>query len=295
MAVDPTPFTQALGQWANFDLVSVFAQAMLDANRSTARTLVELARVLETGVASNQMAAAHTTIAENAQRSVLKSYDQVVTRRKGPAGRTPYRLAASSPQNERHAGGALRRALASPDFWEATATGIRFVNVELLDREASHWARLNAGAGSRGTGSRRSFEIRWSNLVVASLGMEMNASPSFAIPRGYWFDRGAGSPVGPGAMPNGHDEFYPIGEGPRRGTSRVMGRDGEGRAQRVPLQRRRMSQGIRARNFLDAGVATIARELPQAYERVYADLFRTGVARVRPGRVISHVKTHRVR
>lgn len=279
-------FTGRLVGNLKLDLADSLVQAIAEALGSTAKTLQELARIIQAGPAKEEFRVAHQAIGERAQQAVLNSYAQVVTARK----RVPsYRL-GDTGANQRYAGGKLKAALASPAFFSASERGLEFINVQLLDETARHWARLNAGAGSVGAGSRRSFDIQWSNLVIGALGVGMTPSPAFDLPRGYWFSPGAG-PVPPGER--GTSEFYPAGSGPRAGANTRLFSVGEsGKRTGVAFQRRRVSRGIQARNFLDAGVARIANDLGPAYERLYKELYATKVAAVRPARANLHVVTH---
>lgn len=251
--------------------------AVAEADERTARQVKAVAEVFRKGVAPGERTRVHREIGAAAQKSVLRSYAQTVGRT--PGGRYPYRKLARQP-NKRYAGGALKKALGARNFYEASPEGLRFINITSLNRTARHWARLNAGAGPIGKGSRRRFQVRWSNLVVASLGLDQQARPGFFLPRGYWFSRQAGAVVPAGSSPTGTDEFYPMGTGPFRGRRRLDGVRAGGHSG-PGLARRRPSKGIKARNFLDAGVATIARELPKGYERMYRRLWDQGV--VGPG------------
>lgn len=215
------------------------------------KTLAEaIERGLLDGARTRQM---FQDIGEAAQRSVVASYSQVVTARETSG---PYRISPNRPRNKRYAGGALRRALQSPEFFSATPLGLRFVNTSLLNKEAKHWHRLNFGAAPAGGGSRGQFEIQWSGLVLASLGYDEDASPGFMLPRGFWVlgtERVSG--------PAGGAEFYPVGELPP-GTH-VRGR---------PNAARRTA-GIQARNFLDAGLRRIAQMFPEAMQDLYSEMF----------------------
>lgn len=197
----------------------------------------------------------HQQIGRAAQRSVLASYAQLVTAREGPAARTHYRAGRG-----RLAGGVLRRALARPDFFEADAEGIRFINETMLYREAAHWHRIAFGAGARGDPTSTRHEIRFSNLVVAAIGIEEDPSPAFRIPRGIWISPEGGR-VRAGENPRGADMFYPALRG--------------GRSRLGPAEpaRGRVTAGIEGRNFFDAGVRRIARELPRAYENYYREIY----------------------
>lgn len=181
----------------------------------------------------------HDDIGRRAQQAVLNAYAQTVTARK----RTPsYRL------GDRYAGGRLRAAIASSSFYEATPRGLTFINRDVLDREAKHWHRLNFGAGARGGGGRRLYEIRWGGLVAATIGFDDGPSKAFGLPEGFF--------LGPEGRP------VPWGSAPRSSQPFVALR----KPQRFP------TSGIAARRFLDTGVATIARMLPRAYQDYYREI-----------------------
>ncbi len=257
------------------------AAAVAEADARTAQQVKTVSEVFARGVAPGQRQQMFEKIGQKAQKSVVASYDQVVTRGANARGnRYPYRLQARQP-NKRYAGGRLRGALKHKRFYEATADGLRFINVDHLTRTARQWARLNAGAGPAGQGSRRRFTVTWSNLVVGAIGVEQAARPAFYLPRGYWFARGPGQVVSADSGRVGLDEFYPMGTGPFRGRRRT-----DTGAHRTPgpyvgwgpgIGKRRPSRGIRARNFLDAGAETIARQVPKGYEQLYRDLWNQGV------------------
>lgn len=285
---DPARYIARLQRTYIAAIASSLADAVDGANSATAKTLQEIGRAIQQGVAPEEFRRAHQTIGEAAQRAVLNSYAQVVTARKTVPS---YRL-ESAGANTRYAGGKLKAALGNGRFFVATEHGIEFINIQLLDGAARHWARLNAGAGSVGGGSRRTFDVQWSNLVVASLGLEMNPSAPFTVPKGYWWNPSSGQPVAPGA--NGTSQFFPLGSGPRSRARASLSASSEGRRSSVPLQRQRVTRGIVARNFLDAGVARIATDLGPAYGRLYQDLYTKGLVARRPARSTFHVVTHRV-
>lgn len=264
------------------DFADAFADAVAAAGDGVEEMFVEFASIIERGVAPGQFTAAHRGVAELAQQSVLRSYAATVTGRKQAAGRNPYRANAGGKM-KRYAGGQLRAALADPAHIEVSPSLLSFMDVGILDARAKHWARLNAGALGKGKGSRRRFEMRWGDLTIAAIGVEMSPSAPFTVPRGYWWDGAKGQPVGPHEQAHGDSEFHPMGSGPRkRARSYLQGRTADDAVRRVPLQRAKLSAGIEARNFLDAGVATIARELPKSYDRLYERLFETAIAKVQP-------------
>lgn len=261
-----------------FEAGKALEDAVAEANSRTSRQVIALAEVFAQGVAPSRRREMFEEVGGLAQRSTLNSYGQTVTRRKRAAGFNPYQRV--KPQNVRFAGGKLKGALASKRFYRATPEGIDFINETVLNKAARHWMRLNAGAGRVGRGSKRRFEVRFSNLVVAALGVNMDPRPAFSMPRGFWFNRAEGQLVAPGANPRGTDEFYPVGEGPGAKTPADLAGSprGRGRTRRGGRAARGSpTRGIEARNFLDAGVARIARELPIQYENLYARLWKDAV------------------
>lgn len=195
--------------------VAAFAEAMTHINRhSHART---------------QLARAHTQVAQLMQRAVIADYAKAQARfgRNIPS----YRLTT------RDAGGKLRAALGSAQFYRGTYDGIGFVNVDLLNNTARQWHRLNFGARPRGNYTPRMYKARFGNLVAGAFGYTgERPSPSFAMPRGVW-NEGA---------------FYPKGR-------------------RMVVKTR----GIQAWNFLDAGPRVLAERIGPAYDGVYRDWFQS--------------------
>lgn len=187
----------------------------------------------------------HYDVGRAAQLSVQQGY----THRRYRRGSTNYRTAPREDRNFRYAGGLLLRALQAPDFFVATPDTLRWGNINRLDQEAKQWRRLNFGAGGAAGETPRQFQMHWGTFVGAAIGLEPDPRPAFRIPPGYWFTEGAGERVRRGVRVP-HGEFYPVGEQP-------AGR--WGRPNKV-----RMTRGIAASNFLDAGVRRIAEEYPRA-------------------------------
>lgn len=273
MATSPRPAFM-IADRASSQITKLLANAVVEAGYARSKMLNALADSIRAGLFEADFRDVHQRIAENAQNATLAAYDG--RDRKGPRA---YRT-DDTGNNRRYAGGALRRALAAPDFYRATQNGIAFGNVSVLNKEARHWARIAFGAGAIGTGAHSSFAVRWSNLVVASLGLDVPARPAFTIPRGYFYAPGtkqvqrAGTP--------GTGEFYPVG-------SRKPGTRG-----RPTIQGRMLTRGIEGTDFFSPGLRVIATELPigygQIYRRVWNDSARrtraqiSGVRLVRPAR-----------
>lgn len=246
------------------DLAVAVADAADAATAATSRQVLALAEVIRRGIASEELTEAHRKIAVRAQDAVLRSYDQVVTARERPGSRTHYRAAAAGSAR-RYAAGVLRATLKQRDFYEVTEHGLSMINITQLNQKAKQWARLNAGAGGVGRGSRRSFDVTFSDLVVGAIGLNMEARPAFIMPRGYFFDAGGNKVVRKAEGRRGEDQFWPMGSGPSSGRRRNL------------LAKHQTTRGIEARNFLDAGVYRVAVGLGEEYKVMYGKLWDRGV------------------
>lgn len=251
----------------------LIATAVAEAKRVTSKQLLELARVIEAGIPAADRARLHEQLGEAGQDAVLASY-------RGTKGRSrPGYRASRDTKWRRYAGGRLEAALKDPAFYKADATGLEFINIGMLDQRAAQWARLNFGAGPEGRGSRSPQPVRIGTLVVATLGLESTARPAFMMPAGY-FVGPEGSPISPGEGKVPGAAFYPYRTGPFRGRFHGDGSD----RQRLPIISRRLV-GFEGRQFLDAGIDRIAREMGPAYLNLYADLFERGEVAIRPVRL----------
>lgn len=202
-------------------------------------------------------------IGANAQASMVAAYQRRRFQR-----HTVYPQA----RTDRYANGALLRALESPGQFLATPFGLYFINTDILDQEARHWRRLNFGAGSGGregiTPPRR-FQVTGLGLMI---GLEPDRRPAFRIPRGMWISQ-SGQRVSAGANEPGTDAFYP------------------GRTYRAPgqLTAAKMTRGIASRNFLDAPMQRIAKEikpgLDRLWDRVRDNNSRTTIVKAKTGYV----------
>lgn len=240
MAVDPkAAVSLTLGSM----IVNGYAASMADVSQARSQMLQALGKIFDKPrLDSARKQRLHDAIGRRGQQAVLNSYAQVVTARKRTAS---YRTTGRS---RRYAGGALRRAIASHEFYEATPDGLNFIRRSVLDREAKHWHRLNFGAGARGGGGRTAYQIRWGGLVAATIGFDDGPSKAFGMPEGF-FRGPEGAPVPWGAAATSSQPFFATG-----------------RKQRFP------TQGIAARRFLDTGVGAVAKLLPRAYQDYYREI-----------------------
>lgn len=224
---------------AEFSVADALSAALESANSATAQQVIAFAEALGQGPSAAARRTANHTLGVMMADSVIRSYRS----RKGQMRHADY----SPPRRNRFANGRLEAALADQDnIFRASAEKLEFINEVGLTRAARQWARLNWGAGDAGTGSLAPTEVRFSNLVIASIGLQEQARPAFGIPPGFWKNaEGKSVPGGTGR----NDAFYPTRVGPMRPTV-----------------------GIRAWNFLDAGTARLARELGPVHQRLFRDV-----------------------
>lgn len=272
------------------------AAAIREAEREASKTARELARAIEDGMLTPaERQRIHQSVGEAAQQAVLASYRQSF--RGGVQRSKPGYRAHSDSKWQRYAGGRLYAALADPGFFEATPEGLFFINTTLLNSRAKQWARLNFGAGTRGSGSLPPQQVSFGGLVIGAFGLNEGARPGFEIPTGYFLGEA------------GSAEFYLAGTGPRarKNELKVTGRrakryenvtsDSPGSAYRANVGhhresapsgarwvKRKKTGGIRSRNFLDRGVTRIAdpqRGVFAQYERALDESIKRGETAIR--------------
>jgi len=194
---------------------------------------------------------ANKQIAAHMKQDVKQAYrDRVIAEKRI---QEPYRQKGTVPGWGRFSGGMLGRALNSAGMFVADATQIHMGDRGRLDKEAAHWYRLNYGVGPRATtGSKPGvYKIHFggirglsSTTGGTSLGtITDHSGPSnkpLLRPRGYFGD-GSKTPIG--FNPTGLVAYIP-------------------------------TQGITARRFFDAGLASYAYNMPIIYEELLGDLIK---------------------
>lgn len=121
---------------------------------------------------------ANDTIALAMRTAVAENYGRTVERRKQVPS---YRIGQG-----RYAGGALRRALQSPDMAVGTNDGILFVNQDRLNLEARHWARLNFGVAPAQTPASYQGKLTFGGKTIGTVGFRAQPRPPMFLPAGFW-------------------------------------------------------------------------------------------------------------
>lgn len=233
-----------------FDITDKFASAVRNGVRGANNGVVAAAVALSNTFGNDaDLDRIHKTVAQQARVAVRLSYGQTVTAR-SPRPPQSYRVG-----DNRYSGGILFRALQQPSMAVGDSKGISFVDRDMLNREAKHWMRLNFGAKGSGVSDRPGTRFRFvfDSAVVFSLQFRTQARPAFFLPVGMFYGPG-GERIGRQAARRGMDAFRPTGR-------------------KVAIM---PTRGIEARNFLDAGLAVIATELPAAYKVQFEAWFRQG-------------------
>jgi hypothetical protein len=230
-------------------------------------------------------------------KDMVRHYDRTFqSRHSGAYGEGQGSASAGYREGERYAGGLLRRALASPLQAQATQDGVIFGNTDLLDATARHWARLNFGAGPRAgrkggplepmispyQGKRfnanESFLSEALGLPQVDVSLPMSARGTFWMPAGLFLEKGnLASATGPNRTRRGLDAFYPAGHpviadaedriqefNRLKKRERIRGGATLAGNNQGSYGGRKITQGVQAWGFMEAGAASIARNLGPA-------------------------------
>lgn len=269
MAVDPRRATQQrmIAEYGRKGIKFVTTIAIQDivaeAIAQAAITQLSVAKTL--GPVVNQEIAAsrglllqkNTVVAERAQNAIVAKYSSRRTQG-GPAG---YRRNAPG-KYQRDAGGKLLKALSSPEFMTITADGVLLGNKAWLDSQARQWYRLNYGVKPRAGRRPGVFNMKFFGGVTPVSLAANQPNETMLMPAGGFSKDG---------------QFTPVGYARRNGRPY---RDANSRPIKITTAGG-PTKGVSAWNYLDAGLAVLARDLPLAWERHYRDVLRTSAGRAR--------------
>jgi len=199
-----------------------------------------------------------------------------------------FRASEGGLRFRRYAGGQMSLALLSDKNFIAKADGLFWIVAPHLDLAAPQWYRLNFGAGALGaaTNGSRSFQVTFFGQNVGVVGLAaFRASPTFTLPPGFFTSDGSWTGRVASGSPSGQ-AFRPA----NFNRGQIRAEQSSSLQSRVPFITRQTKQinfdfnttpivtkGIRAQNFLDAGMASIARTWPVAQTRVIKDVLNESV------------------
>lgn len=282
------------------------------------RGSVDGVRAIASGFGQNMnnpkdMLDVHTKVANMAKESVRRSFSRSMTSTAGH-----YRVGGRGDKNPvtrggfltRYSGGSLRRAIFAESLARPTPEGIQYVDEDRLTKEAAHWARINFGTKPYER-QRSKYRMVFDGRVVDTLGFNVGSRAGFFVPPSYWKSPESGKRVAAGANPPGTDQLF-LARGKknkdgaqgslftRRGsTVNTFKRDAQGvlqvassRPERTGLDRK-PSRGIKPHEFLDAGLRTMAIELPLAYQGLLDSWYSDAVKNAKlPPRVVVRPGVH---
>jgi hypothetical protein len=271
---DTTFIMEGISYVAAFAIKEYFKTAQATGAGETALAISHIANVYSRAVEQKwrqNVDKINTRVAQEGQKAMLRRYDETHEKR----GDKKYRAGADEPY-KRDAGGVLRAALASPNMYQATKDGIIFGDPQWLNSKARQWARLNFGAGERAKDrlvrtrdNGKVFKLpKTANATVRFFGSELKIDlgsprPTWIVPAGIWSTVDLyGKPItatsGPGPI------FTPLGA-LKKGEGKRGSRSGSQlNMQKRAITARQVSKGVAARGFLEAGAASISRNLPIA-------------------------------
>lgn len=267
---------QGINYAVSLSMTDVINNTVAQVTGETQVAMTQIGRVFGQAIRnrSSSRLKINQAIADEAIAAMLARYDEVRKGRPAGSARSAYR------QNERFSGGLLRSALASPSQAQPTLDGIVFLNTTLLDQTAKQWARLNFGAGPRAgmrTGQsssaypgrnllgRGNFRTN-AEFLSSALGdgvpafqtkLPYGPKGAFWMPAGFWMETTT-SPIGASRSRTGQDAFF-LKIDKTKQLNNIGSRKGKVSSFR---QDRKLTQGVQAWGFLEAGMNVIARELP---------------------------------
>lgn len=201
--------------------------------------------------AKGDMQKAHVAVAEVMRQAVSDAYEaNVESVRKVPSYQR-------SNRNAGHLGRVIRRR----DLVRASSDGIAFINESALRTEASHWLRLNFGAGEAAGPQPGPTPIRLFGEAVLNAQLPFGAQQAFILPKGFFIQ--GGQAVFPTASHRGFGSsapFYPSRRSPYRPA---------------------VTAGIRGRHFMEAGLEAMARQLPIEYTDLINEWIQRGGRKAR--------------
>lgn len=241
------------------DILGGTMKSLITAYTEISELTYDAIRTATRAVEDARWVEAHQEVGKKALANIRRSFGQTVG--VGATGAT-VNDAAYRTRRSRYGNGKLKRSLANPEMMEASHLGLKLINRQFLDRAAAHWYRLNYGAGPRGANSRQGkYQMMFNDGGQGpTLGLLTGPSRHGVMMPPGGFVSPTGVPLKNSSQRRGKDAFWP------RKPGDIIA--GTGLKKRRTINAPQMTAGIAARNFLDAGVRSIARDLPKEYDKI---------------------------
>jgi len=193
------------------------------------------------------IAGVNKTLAEDTRKQISRAY------RAGKKKRRPYR-SGDTGKLKRYSDGQMDKGIAAKNFIQGDGRGIN-ISLSVLDTYAKQWARLNFGAGSRGSRDREDNKIKLfrKTLQDSPSLSRIGARPGFMVPPTRR------------AIGVSSDKAYGVTPGPRSIAQTQQGPylylypfNSKGLPKRK--FKTKLSKGIKGWRFLDAGISYMNKE-----------------------------------
>lgn len=237
-ATTNTQLSAAMGRWAK----------TMDKQVTTAREK-DLKRI-------------HKETALLAQEAVLSAYQA-----SGIGTEFPSYRQRDTGKLRRYSGGAMERAMRNKSFIMGDSRSIRFVDQDLMDREAKQWYRLNFGAAPRGSKNPSVGSMRFFGKASSQRAELVGFPPS----KGFRLPQGATPAFASSTFSATSRGEFTVSRGKSRGAIYIRTR-GQKFTGKVPPKFLRgvPTRGIEGKRFLDAG----ARSINENYPRLLTAMIR---------------------
>lgn len=224
---------------------------------------------------------ANIDVGREANRAAAQSFERQ------KLGSSKYRSDEGNIRWRRFADGAMKKALEGDEMFLARPDGLLWINAPFLDLNAPQWYRLNFGAGTRGasTPPARAFKVEVFGQNVGSVGLVgFRPSPPFRMPKGFFTSSAVGAATGIKPFgPRAGQAYRPLNYRTSELRQEVAGlrpaqqKDFASISGVGKKSAGQVTKGIRGTNYLDAGIATIARAWPLRQNAIVRDIMQESV------------------
>lgn len=223
------------------------------------------------GAGQSRLLQIYEHVGRRAQQATIRAY------KRSPYIKLGHHYRFGDPgRYKRFSKNAMLNALSGPALYRVGPDGLTFINAPMMDRTARQWYRLNFGARpghSRGASPQQTYFKLFGERI--GKGPNLNSfrpSREFQMPAGIWSEELRASTSRSIRPSESGKAFYPQflrkekGRLVRGPDNKPVNQTGKGADPNAALKRSRVTKGIAAARFLDAGVAAIVHDLPAAME-----------------------------
>ncbi len=258
-------------RYAGANIALVAGKAMAEANKQTAKTVVEMLTQIADNAAKAEaaMPGVYLEVSRSARAATMAKLEKAIAR--GPG---QYRTG-----QDRVSGGRLLTAVENWTFIP-TNRGVRMLNKAQLTTSARQWARLNfgvksgTGAGDRTRPISETYEVKMSNVSLGRIGVLGRPGPPMMMPRGPW-QANNNKVVAANRARRRKDRFMFRYLTSESGVKKVKAAGGGGSGGSSGRRGFIMTEGIETVDYLSAGAEEMARAFTRELNRIIPELTTT--------------------